>query len=137
MCVLTVLGATPSVSAILTDSASVAWSAPNNGGSAITGYDVQVATDSGFTANVVQVLGATTSPRTLSPLLPGTGYFARVRANNAVGAGAWSPAASFTTLSGLKVKVDGAWLTTRVWVKIDGSWRLAKVWKRVDGAWLT
>jgi hypothetical protein len=79
---------------------NITWTAPsNNGGSAITGYDVQRATDSGFTANVVTT-AATTSPLALSGLTPGMTYYVRVRAKNGVGTSAWTSTINFTTLTG-------------------------------------
>lgn len=79
--------------------ADLSWTTPSNGGSAITDYTVQIATDSGFTQGV-QNLTFPSSPSTLTNLVPGTQYWARVRANNGVGAGSYTAAQSFTTLAG-------------------------------------
>jgi len=127
-------GAAPTVSDILPDGASISWAAPNNGGSGITGYDVQVATDAGYTANV-QTVAAASVPKAITGLGPGLVHYVRWRAKNAYGAGAWSASTIFTTLTGAQVKLDGAWLKAKVWVKVDGTWRLAKVWKKVNGTW--
>jgi len=87
----------PSVSSVGMTSATVSWSAPSDtGGSAITGYDVQRATDSGFSTNVVTV-SDNASPNVLTSLTPNTPYWVRVRAKNAQGAGAWSASRQFTT----------------------------------------
>lgn len=82
--------------------ANITWTAPGStGGSAITGYDVQIATDSGFTANVQTLSDPDdVSPYALTGLNPSTAYWARVRALNGVGAGAWSSSTTFTTLTG-------------------------------------
>lgn len=122
------------VSAVGPETATLAWSLPANGGSALTGHEVQYATDASFTTNVVLVT-ATASPKVLVGLSPGTAYHSRARGVNAVGPGAWSADAPFETLSGMRVKVSGSWLTARVWVKVAGTWRLAKVWKKVGGVW--
>jgi hypothetical protein len=84
--------AAPTVSAITQTTATVSWTAPYDGGSAITSYGVQVATDSAF-SNVVIFQGT----GALTGLTPGTTYWTRVRAGNAIGAGPYSTATSFTT----------------------------------------
>ena len=89
---------TPSVSSITQTSAQVQWSAPFNGGSTITGYDLQVATNSSFSSGL-QTFSVTTLSRTLA-LSPGTDYWTRVRAKNAVGNSPYSSSRQFTTVSG-------------------------------------
>lgn len=79
--------------------ANVTWTAPYDGGSAITSYTVQIATDAGFSQNL-QTLSYSGSPAALTGLTPGTLYYYRVRANNAVGNGAYTSAQQFTTLAG-------------------------------------
>lgn len=83
-------------------SATLTWSAPSStGGSAITGYDAQVATNSSFTSGVKTIsTNASTRTATFSDLTPGTQYWTRVRAKNGVGAGSYSATGSFTTLQG-------------------------------------
>lgn len=82
--------------------ANITWTAPaSDGGSAITGYQIQTATDTGFTQNVSTVDDPDdVSPYQLTGLNPATTYYARVRALNGVGAGAWSSGTGFTTLTG-------------------------------------
>ena len=82
----------PSVAAI-PGQATASWSAPANGGSAITGYDLQYDTDSSFGSPTT--LAVTSSPKVISGLLPGVYYF-RVRAKNAVGASAYSASSPAT-----------------------------------------
>ena len=89
----------PTVSSITQNSASAIWSAPSSGGSTITSYDIQIATNSGFTAGLVTANVATLS-KNFTGLAPGTNYWVRVRANNAIGSGSYSAATSFTTVSG-------------------------------------
>lgn len=125
--------AAPTISDILPTEARATFAAPNNGGSAITRYETQVSTNTSYS-------GATTytgsSPVALTGLDPGQKHFARVRAVNAIGAGAWSSSREFTTLSGSAVKVDGIWRSAKTYVKVDGTWRLAKVHKKQAGAWV-
>jgi hypothetical protein len=102
--------------------ANVTWTAPaSNGGSAITGYQIQKATDSGFTQNVTTVDDPDdVSPYQLTGLNPATLYYARVRAVNGVGAGAWSTATSFTTLTGTPslVTPSAGEATSRGWAYV-------------------
>jgi len=89
----------PSVGSITQDSASATWSAPSSGGSTITSYDIQIATNSDFTAGLVTT-NVTTLSKNFTELTPGTNYWVRVRANNAIGSGPYSTATAFTTVSG-------------------------------------
>ena len=89
----------PAVGSITQSAASVTWQAPSSGGSTITSYDIQIATNNTFTAGLVTTNVATRSYN-YTGLLPGTPYWARVRANNAIGNGSYSTATSFTTVSG-------------------------------------
>ena len=73
--------------------ASLDWVAPaDNGGSVLTGYTVDYATNSGF-SGALSTTSSTTN-RTITGLTNGATYFFRVRATNSVGTGAPSPAVS-------------------------------------------
>lgn len=88
---------TPSLTSIAASSVKVSWTAPSdNGGMSVTGYQVQRATNSGFTSGVSTV--DLSSGGSLTGLAQGTSYWVRVRAENAAGFGPWSSASSFTTL---------------------------------------
>lgn len=67
-----------------------------NSSLAATSYTVQWSTNSAFTSASSQTLADTSL--NLGPLSPGTTYYWRVLASNAVGDGAYSNAFSFTTL---------------------------------------
>lgn len=81
------------------DLAHATWATASNGGAAITSYDLQVATNTGFTTGVQTFNFTDTSIRskTVVNLAPGTVHYARVRAVNPVGFGAWSSTISATT----------------------------------------
>lgn len=70
----------------------------DNGGSAITTYEFQAATDSGFTS-IAQAWTSTATNQTASPLSPGTQHWLRYRAVNSVGPGPWSDSITATTPS--------------------------------------
>ncbi|MCX7429962.1 MAG: fibronectin type III domain-containing protein, partial [Planctomycetia bacterium] len=68
-------------------SVALSWTAPaNTGGGPITGYIVQVATDSGFT-KIVQEYKPTTATQTVTGLTPNVAYYFRVMASNGVYSG--------------------------------------------------
>ncbi|WIM95763.1 fibronectin type III domain-containing protein [Actinoplanes oblitus] len=125
----------PGISDVGPTSANVTWNAPSDtGGAAITNYEIQRATDAGFTTNVASVTDPS-SPGALTGLLPGTIYYVRTRAINAAGSGAWSTTATFTTLSGVKVGDGTTWRDAIVWVGNGSSWVLALVKVGNGTAW--
>jgi hypothetical protein len=85
--------AAPSVSAG-DASLSVTWAAPANGGSPVTGYDVQPF--AGATGGTVVSIGNVTST-TLTGLTNGVAYTVKVRAKNALGNSAYSAASAAAT----------------------------------------
>jgi hypothetical protein len=119
--------ATPTFSAITPVAASVSYAAPSStGGSAITGYDINYARDTAYTLNSVTVAD-TASPLAISGLLPGTNYYVRVRAKNAVGVGAWSANGTFKTLPGAWIGNGTAWQPALVWVGDGTVWKTAQI----------
>lgn len=75
----------------------VSWVAPDDGGSAITGYTVQV--HKAATGKVIrkrEVPGSSTS-LTITSLKPGVSYYTTVRAANAAGPGNWSAPSNTVT----------------------------------------
>lgn len=87
---------TPTAGSVTSSSISWSWSAPNDGGSAITTYEHQVSRNSGFT-DLVGTHSDATSPASRSNLEKGTTYWVRTRAVNAIGDGAWSGGRAITT----------------------------------------
>lgn len=71
---------------------------PSDGGSAITSYAIQRATDAAFTQNLVGIPGSFNGVNDWTGLTPGTTYYFRARAQNAVGVSGWSNTVSATTL---------------------------------------
>jgi hypothetical protein len=116
------------------DSIPLGWAAPaDNGGAAITGYNIQAINP----ANVVKSYSVgNVLSTTLTGLSPGVEYDIRIQAVNARGPGAWTAYVVRATISGIKVKVAGQWLNAKLWVKVGGVWVPAKVWKKVGGSWV-
>src|SRR5205814_2954356 len=82
----------------------VSWSAPtSNGGSAITGYQVQLATNSAgpYSTAAGCPTNSTTTSCTATGLTNGTTYFFRVAAINAIGIGSYSTPSSGVTPAGV------------------------------------
>jgi hypothetical protein len=93
---LTAPGAPSIASATPTETtAALAFTADDSGGSAIT--RLEFALDD--TTTVDDSTASLSSPYTLTNLAPGTAYTVYVRAVNAIGAGPWSAAQAFTTVS--------------------------------------
>lgn len=110
--------ADPVLSEVKPTSMKATWVAPANGGSAITGYDVQIATASNMSgATTVSQTGLTL---TRTGLTPGTTYYWRVRAKNAQGEGTWSDVVSEKTPSGLYHGQSGSFQAVEWFVAKDG-----------------
>ncbi len=73
---------------------TVNWSAPNDGGSAITGYDLQYRRGSGAWTPINSGISGTS--HIITGLINGSGYSVQVRARNVRGNGAWSDSATAT-----------------------------------------
>lgn len=101
----------PSVSGIGPKSATIAFTQPgDNRGSAIDQFQLLVSKNPNPEVSPVKnQTGITNSPVTYNDLEPATTYYTKVRAhNNSYGQwGDWSNTASFTTLSGLYLGIDG------------------------------
>lgn len=114
------------------------WQAPaSNGGSAITGYQVQYADNASFTGATTTSVGNVLT--WTSPSL-GTGtHYLRVRAVNANGNGTWSGAVSTTvTRSGyFTVRAGDEWSQKPVKVYSGGTWVMKPVKHYRDGEWVT
>ena len=75
------------------------WNAPSStGGSAITGYDIQVSADGGSSWRFLVTTSQTSHPHTGLPA--GATRHYRVRAENAIGFGPWTSPESATTSAG-------------------------------------
>jgi hypothetical protein len=79
-------------------SATVTWTAPgNNGGSAITGYQVRVVNTAGTQVGALRPAGAGVTSLTVTGLTNGTAYRFQVAATNSIGTGAFSALSNSVT----------------------------------------
>jgi len=83
--------------ALARKSASVSWTAPNNGGSAITSYSVYAYRSGGSTASLAQTVSGNSTSATFSGLVIGSTYVFRVLATNSVGSSSLSAASNQIT----------------------------------------
>jgi Ca2+-binding RTX toxin-like protein len=78
--------------------AVVRWTAPaDNGGSPIQRYEIQVLNGAGSQTGALRTAPAGAAVQTVTSLVNGTAYRFRVRAVNALGAGAWSASSTAVT----------------------------------------
>lgn len=117
--------------------ARATWAYPaNDGGSPITSYEFQRSLAADF-SNPVTVTGIVPTTYDMIGLSPNTLYYTRVRAVNSAGVGAWTtPAVTFTTLAGAKVRVGGVFLDKPTLVRVGGVWVAKAPQKRVGGVWV-
>ncbi|MDE1812870.1 MAG: fibronectin type III domain-containing protein, partial [Thaumarchaeota archaeon] len=117
-----------SATAVSSSEIDLSWTAPSNdGGSAITGYDIERSTDSGSTWNtLVANTGSSSTTYSDTGLTPSTSYTYRVSAINSVGNSSPSNTASATTSSGTVATVPqpptGLTATVASSSEIDLSW---------------
>ena len=124
-------------------SATLSWPAAVTQGSTLSGYVLQLATNSSFTEGL-QTVSKSVAERshTFTELLEATPYYARVRATSNFGDSPQSTTRSFTTgvapdIDPVFLKVAGAWKRGELQLKVAGSWRRVQPWIKVSGVWRT
>ena len=91
-------------------SASVAFTAPSDGGASISSYAVEVFDGSGGAES--RLVAGTSSPIAVSDLVPGHSYSFRVNAANIAGTSRWSQSSSFVTPFDVPSQVTSVVVTT-------------------------
>ncbi len=75
---------------------TISWKAPDDGGSAITGYIIKYGTKSSD-LNKKEEVNASSTSKTISSLSDGTTYYVQIAAKNEIGTGEFSATAKATT----------------------------------------
>lgn len=89
-------------SGVTQTTANVNWVAPDNGGSGLSGFHIQVDDDPGFSSPLLDANSPSThTSRAVAGLALNTTYYARVRTWNANGYSGWSPTLTFKTTPGV------------------------------------
>ena len=101
----------PTLTPTSTSQLTVTWTAPNDAGSAITGYDVEYSTDGSTWSSTNVTVTLSTRTATITGLSANTAYRVRVRAENARGKGGWSPSTTLATISASNISHNSATLT--------------------------
>ena len=100
---------------------SLTWTAPANGGSAITDYLVQYSSDSGSSWTTFADGTSATTSATVTGLTNGTSYAFRIAAVNAAGTSSYSSASTSVTAAGVPV-APGAPTATAGNASVSLSW---------------
>lgn len=68
-------------------------------------------------------------------LMPGVLYYVHVRTRNQSNFSPWTTIATFRTLAGARVKVNGVWKQAIPFVKVNGVWKKAIPFVKQSGTW--
>jgi len=79
---------------------TVSWSAPDNGGAAITGYTIKYGTSNTNLNKTEEITNANTTSKEISSLSADTTYYVQIAAKNEIGTGDYSDVANATTSEG-------------------------------------
>lgn len=119
----------PAISNITPISFDLAWGTPaSDGGSAVTSYVVQYTHGAADFSGDFTTVNAASSPLSITGLLPGTDYIARIAAVNSAGQSPWSAVASARTPSGAYVSDGNTFAATVMFVGDRTDWKTVEVY---------
>lgn len=101
------------------------FSSNGDGGSPVTSWTAQVATNAAFTTGVQTLTSSGTT--TFTGLSSATTYYFRARGNNAYGAGAWSATMTGLTDTGAYVSKNGVWVGIPIYVSDGTAWEIPEL----------
>lgn len=121
----------PVISNIKTTSAYVTFTDGDNNGDAIDKRQIMYGTSTTPYDDWVYSDRSTT----ITGLKPGTRYYVWARTHNEKGWSNYSPRATFVTLGGVRVRVNGVYRPAVPYVKYAGVWREATPYVNSSGVW--
>ena len=127
----------PVFSEIKHESVKVQFSSTGTGGAAIIEWQLRFGPDGSAILSSKNWNIVSSGTSVVTGLKPGSYYAAWARGRNSVGWGPWSAGASFYTLAGCHVKVNGAWKPAVPYVKVNGVWMPSVPYVKVADAWAT
>lgn len=113
---------TPMTSAVSASGMTVSWSSAAGNGSAVTTYQLQIASDSSFTTDLRTIDAGLDLTEVISGLSPATTYYLRVRALNSVGWGPWSSTKTQATVATTPSEPRNVTASNPTSVSVDVSW---------------
>ena len=118
------VSAAPSISVVskTSNSVSLSWATPDNGGRAISDYVVQFSVNSGSTWTTFTDAVSTATSTTVTGLTRGTPYVFRVAAINPEGTGAYSPSSAEVIPALVPAAPSGLALTGKTETSLSISW---------------
>lgn len=126
-------GVTLGLDEVTTNSVRMRFSGTTDGGSAITGWEIQYAKNSAFTDTPKTV--ASNGLSTITGLIPGTTYYFRARGKNGVGYGPYSSTISTKTKTALYVSDGTNWDPAEVYVSNGSAWVAVEIFISDGSVW--
>lgn len=121
----------PAFSDVKQTSLTASFTPNGTGGLPLTQYQLAYGDDAA--ANDTTITSAESQP--IIGLLPGTTYYFRARARNSIGWGPWSAVSNTSTMSGVRVNLNGNWKRAIPYVKDAGVWKRAMTYGKIAGVW--
>lgn len=125
----------PVFSLIKHESVKVEFNSTGTGGSAILEWQLRFGPDGSAILSPQNWNVSSSGTSVVINLKPGQYYAAWARGRNGVGWGPWSQGASFYTLAGCHIRVDGVWKQAVPYVKVGGVWVPAVPYVRKTAGW--
>ena len=97
---------TPTIASVSSSNVSIEWPVVSNSGTDIIDYEIQVSSTETF-ESIIRTATATSRAVVIDGLTSGSTIYARLRARNSLGYGAWSSASTAAVLSSVSEPLSG------------------------------